>query len=91
MVAGDCHSYRVTSAGIDYGAPGAYATCGAMITADVLVKVQGAIKNGVTESDNHIAQLPIGLRPAAMNTFLLIKLAALQAGLQLLPMDTYQR
>lgn len=54
---------------VDYGAPGSYATCGATITADGLVKVQGAIKNGVTAAGNNMAVLPVGYRPAQIEYF----------------------
>lgn len=54
---------------VDYGAPASYAITRAIKTADGLVKVQGAIKNGVTAAGNNMAQLPVGYRPSAPEYF----------------------
>lgn len=67
---GTKHAITLLNSWVDYDPTQAtYATTGAMITADGMVKLIGAIKNGVIASGTFLAQLPVGLRPAAPEYF----------------------
>lgn len=55
---------------VDYDPAGvSYAVSGAILTADGMVRVQFAAKNGVITSGTNLATLPVGLRPVSPEYF----------------------
>lgn len=67
---GTIYPITLLNSWVDYDPTQAtYAATGAMQTADGMIKVIGAIKNGVTTSGTFLATLPVGFRPAAPEYF----------------------
>lgn len=71
---GSVYTFPLFNGWVDFGQPG-YVILGCTITADGLVKVQGAIKNGTVTTGTSLGQLPVGYRPAGVEYFPVCKSA----------------